>query len=229
MKKILVVAAHPDDEILGCGGSVAMYAKTGYEIHVLILTEGVTSRESIAGIKNILHEQQALRSAAQKANDILGVASLNLENFPDNRLDSVDLLKIIKCVELYIKRIQPEIVFTHFGGDLNIDHQRVNQSVITACRPQLGCKVKTILFFEIPSCTEWQIGYKEQGFLPNWFIDISGTIHKKLEALKAYEMEMRPWPHARSIRAVEYLARWRGSTVSLAAAEAFVLGRTVNS
>jgi LmbE family N-acetylglucosaminyl deacetylase len=120
------------------------------------------------------------------------------------------------------------VVYTHHAGDLNVDHQRVSQAVMTACRPQPGCAVKKIAFFEIPSSTEWQSPSSGPAFAPNWFVDISGTLDTKLKALKAYHGEIRPWPHARSYEAVEHLARWRGATVGCDAAEAFVIGRKIS-
>ncbi len=225
MKNILVVAAHPDDEVLGCGGTIAKHTKVGDEVHVVILTEGITSRDKQRNPKRRKLELQKLVESAQMANKVLGVSSLNLHNFPDNRMDSVDLLDIIKVIEGYINKHQPEIVYTHHSGDLNIDHKIVNMAVVTACRPIPLQSVKTILFFEVLSSTEWQMPASALPFAPNWFVDISETLAVKLQALAAYQSEMRPWPHARSSEAMEYLARWRGAGIGVEVAEAFVLGR----
>jgi N-acetylglucosamine malate deacetylase 1 len=228
-QRVLVVAAHPDDEMLGCGASIAQHALGSDEVHVLILGEGLTSRSTASDAARHAAKLSALASCAQKANDLLGVSSLQLKGLPDNRMDSIDLLEIIKLIEASIDRVQPEIVYTHYGDDLNIDHRRVHDAVVTACRPvPQGC-VKTLLFFEIPSSTEWQTARSSQGFMPNWFNDVSFTLEKKLSALACYESEMRPWPHPRSIKGVEHLARWRGASVGVEAAEAFVLGRALRS
>lgn len=227
MKKILVVAAHPDDEVLGCGGTIATHTKAGDEVHVVILAEGVTSRDEVRVREDRNEELSELAKAAHTANEILGVSSLTLHNLPDNRLDSVDLLDLVKLVEGCIQAIKPDILYTHHIGDVNIDHRRIHEAVVTATRPQPGQTVKTLLFFEVQSSTEWQPPGSAQAFVPNWFVDISSALESKMNALAAYETEMRLWPHSRSCKAVEYLARWRGATVGCQAAEAFILGRQI--
>lgn len=224
-KKILVVAAHPDDEILGCGGTIAKHACAGDEVHVVIMAEGVTSRSQQRSPD--LHRQElgGLADVARKANALLGAVSVTLHGLPDNRMDSLDRLDVIKLVEEEIGRVQPEVVYTHHIGDLNIDHRIIHESVLTACRPQPLSPVKTVLFFEVPSSTEWMPATSAPHFGPNWFVDISDTLELKLKALDCYQSEMRPWPHARSVQALEHLARWRGASVGMEAAEAFVLGR----
>jgi LmbE family N-acetylglucosaminyl deacetylase len=163
-----------------------------------------------------------------KAAECLGIQSVSFGKFPDNRLDTVDLLDIVKVVEGAIAQYQPDTVLTHHVGDVNIDHQRVHQAVVTACHPQKGHPVRTLLFFEVPSSTEWQPPGSAAAFLPNWFIDISDTLERKLEALSTYSEELRDFPHPRSHEAVEALARWRGATVGSRAAEGFVLGRRID-
>lgn len=227
MKKILVFAAHPDDEVLGCGATIAGHIASGDEVHVVILAEGVTSRDEKRDRVQRQTELTELGIAAKKANDILGSHTLTLHDFMDNRMDSVDLLDIVKVVEHHIDRIKPQTVYTHHASDLNIDHQRIHQAVATACRPHPFQPVNTLLFFEVPSSTEWQPSGSAIPFVPNWFVDVSATIAVKLKALKEYECEMRSWPHSRSIESVEYLARWRGTSVGLEAAEAFVVGRNL--
>jgi N-acetylglucosamine malate deacetylase 1 len=223
-KKVLVVAAHPDDEVLGCGGSIAKHIKQKDSVHVAILAEGITSRN------NNQENQQLteLKDSAQKAHAILGTTSLYLHNFPDNKMDSLPRLEVIKKVEELIKKHNPEIVYTHHSGDVNIDHRILHEAVITACRPTPENNVKQILFFEIASSTEWQTPYSAPAFIPNWFTDISETLNLKLKALKEYNSEMREFPHARSIKAIEHLAAWRGATIGVHAAEAFMLGRKIN-
>lgn len=224
---ILVVVSHPDDEVLGCGGTIAKHSRQGDKVHVLILAEGATSRDSQRNRKSRQSDLLSLTEAAQQANQFLGGASISLYDFPDNRMDSCDLLDIVKVVEKAIDEHYPEIVYTHHGGDLNIDHRRVHEAVLTATRPLPSSSVKTLLFFEIPSSTEWQAPISALNFAPNWFVDISDTLNLKLEALEFYKSEMRPWPHPRSITAVNHLAHWRGAIVGTAAAEAFILGRNI--
>ena len=221
----LVIAAHPDDEALGCGGTMARWAKEGINVHLAFLADGVGARGEVDDT-----EQGALddrRDAAYRAGEIMGAASIHCDDLPDNRLDSVPLLDITQRVESLIERYQPDTVLTHHAGDLNIDHRRVHQAVMTACRPQPGHSVRTILCFEVPSSTEWQVSGGGEAFVPNWFEDITETLPKKREALEAYATEMRDWPHARSIKAVKHLAGWRGATVGVEAAEAFMVARCI--
>jgi len=224
-KRILVIAAHPDDEVLGCGGTIAKFADEGYEVYTLILGEGLTSRDTSRDRNKRENEISELRKQVNNANKILSVKKIYTFDFPDNRFDTVPLLDIIKTIEEIKSSVKPDIVFTHHYGDLNIDHQIVHEAVMTACRPQPGHPVKRILSFEVASSTEWQSPAHSTPFLPNWFEDISGTLDVKIKALKAYHSEMRKWPHARSVKAVEYLAKWRGASVGTSAAEAFVLLR----
>ena len=227
-KKILIIAAHPDDEVLGCGGTMAKWANEGAEVYSLIMAEGATSRDKTRDRESRNVDLAHLSLAAQKASDLLGIASVELLSYPDNRMDSVDLLDVVKSVEDRIKKINPDTVVTHHSADLNIDHQVIHEAVMAACRPQPGHPVKRILSFEVPSSTEWQSPTFGNSFIPNWFEDISDTLELKIRALEAYETEMREWPHARSIKAVEHLARWRGASIGREAAEAFILERAIN-
>jgi len=227
MKKILVIASHPDDEVLGAGGSIISEVEKGAEVHVLILAEGVTARENKRNRQDRIKDISMLGQAAENAHVILGSSSLKLLDLPDNRMDSIELLDVIKLVEKEIKNIQPEIVYTHHRNDLNIDHQITHRATITACRPEPNQTVKKILCFEVPSSTEWQTPGGETSFIPNCFYDISSVLEKKLKALEAYESEMRSWPHSRSINAVRNLARWRGASMGCEAAEAFMMIREI--
>ena len=224
---VLLIVAHPDDEVLGCGGSMAKWAKSRDKIHVLIMAEGATSRDEKRD--RIIREKELslLAKSAQKASEILGVQSVELLDYPDNRMDSVDLLDVVKTIQVFVEKVKPEMVVTHHSGDLNIDHQIVNQAVMAACRPEPGNPVKRILTFEVPSSTEWQSPSIGSPFVPNWFEDITEMLGMKIRALKAYQSEMRAWPHARSIESVEHLAHWRGATVGFEAAEAFMLVREI--
>lgn len=222
-KSILILAAHPDDEVLGCGGTIAKLVDEGATVNVAFVADGVFSRIGEESAKQ--QELTARRTAAQGACAILGVKSVSFGDFPDNRMDTIPLLDITQAVEALIAKHQPEMVFTHHAGDVNIDHRRLHEAVATACRPQQGHPVKTLLCFEVPSSTEWQLPGSAPAFMPNWFVDISTTLDRKLAALEAYADELRAWPHPRSRQGVEHLAHWRGATVGVDAAEAFILGR----
>ena len=225
MNRVLVVSAHPDDEVLGCGGAIARHADAGDQVQVLIVAEGATSRLQQRDRLQAGEELSALAQSAQVAGSILGAAGVELLDLPDNRLDSLDLLDLIKRIEQRIALHQPQVVYVHHAGDVNVDHRRLHEAVVTACRPTPGHPVKRLLSFEVASSTEWQPPGSASAFRPNWFVDISAQWQRKREALEVYASEMRRWPHARSIKAVEHLARWRGAQVGVEAAEAFCLLR----
>lgn len=225
MKTVLVVAAHPDDEVLGCGGTIAAHSRNGDQVHVVIVAEGLTSRNPQAAAASREASLATLALCARQAADLLGVASLRMLGLPDNRLDSLDRLDVIQRLEAEVERARPQVVYTHHAGDLNIDHRIVHEAVLTACRPQPSSQVESLLFFEVPSSTGWLPAESAPAFAPNWFVDISACVELKMKALACYGSEVRPWPHARSIKALGHLASWRGASVGLEAAEAFVLGR----
>jgi len=226
-ESVLIVAAHPDDEVLGCGGTIAKHADNGDSVHILIVAEGATSRQNQRNRNNALSELSLLAQAAQTAANILGAKSVNFLNYPDNRLDSIDRLDLIKSIEHHIAHIQPDVVYFHHAGDVNIDHRRLHEAVVTACRPIPGFFVKKLFSFEVASSTEWQPNGSAIPFAPNWFVDISAQWSRKREALEAYATEMRDWPHSRSIEALEHQVRWRGAQVGVHAAEAFCLLRNL--
>ena len=225
LNRVLVVAAHPDDEVLGCGGTIARHADAGDQVQVLIVAEGATSRQNQRDPIQARDELSALAQASQTAGLILGASGVELLDLPDNRLDSLDRLDLIKRIEVIIRRHQPQVVYVHHIGDVNVDHRRLHEAVVTACRPTPGHPVRRLLSFEVASSTEWQPPGSASVFQPNWFVDISDQWQRKREALEAYASEMRPSPHARSLEAVEHLARWRGAQVGVEAAEAFCLLR----
>lgn len=225
---VCVIAAHADDEILGCGGTMARLASIGREVHVLILADGEGARSAIGGKSVDAKLVTARNSAADEANRIVGATSVELAGLPDNRLDGVDRLDIVKIVEAFLKKHRPSTVFTHHGGDVNIDHRIVQDAVVVATRPMPGQPVREVFFFEVPSSTEWAPPGYGPAFVPNWFMDVSETIETKIKALEPYRREMRPFPHPRSIQAVRALAQWRGATAGFSAAEAFVLGRKLD-
>jgi len=224
---ILVVAAHPDDEVLGCGGTMARHAEAGDDVHLLILGEGVTARDIRRDVAGRQRDLQRLNRAVETAADLLGVVKVHRASFPDNRFDSVDLLDVIKAVEQVFELVKPQRVYTHHAGDLNVDHRITHQAVVTAARPVPGGDVASVLAFEVPSSTDWQGAGSHVPFVPQVYVEITHTLKRKLKALAVYRSEMRPFPHARSLRALEALARVRGATVGVQAAEAFVLVRDV--
>jgi LmbE family N-acetylglucosaminyl deacetylase len=221
--RILVVAAHPDDEVLGCGAAIARLALEGDEVHVAIMGEGATSRDSGADCGRLA----ALHRNAQAAAVKLGARDLVLYKLPDNRLDTVPLLDVIKLVEILVKRLEPEIIYTHHPGDLNVDHGVVNRAVLTATRPSLGQCVREIYAFEVPSSTEWAFQQLKPSFQPNVFVDVANTLEIKIAAMACYESETRQFPHPRSPESLRAnAARW-GSVAGCRAAEAFELVRSV--
>ncbi|MCM2306538.1 MAG: PIG-L family deacetylase [Sulfuritalea sp.] len=224
---VLVVAAHPDDEVLGCGGTIARLADAGRAVHVLLLADGESSRAAADGSGLAPGFVAVRNAAAEQACRILGCASVETLALPDNRLDELVLLDVVKQVEQRIARHAPTTVLTHHGGDVNIDHRVAHEAVIVACRPTPGHAVRELLFFEVPSSTEWRPPASGSSFLPNYFVDVSAVLDRKMAALNAYASELRPFPHPRSLTAVEALARWRGATAGVAAAEAFMLGRKI--
>jgi len=220
------VAAHPDDEVLGCGGTIHRLVQSGASVNILFLSDGVSSR----GTKDDLYklELDKRRQNAIEASKILRANTPIFLDFPDNQLDTVPLLSIVKSIESAIANYEPDTVITHFGNDLNVDHRIASDAVVVACRPQETSPVKSVLFFEVPSSTEWQMENGQPTFAPNYFVDINEHIEFKLRALRCYSMELRTWPHSRSIEAVEHLCRWRGASVGVGAAEAFMLGRQIS-
>jgi N-acetylglucosamine malate deacetylase 1 len=222
---IFAIVAHPDDEVLGCGGTLARHVKNGDSVSVLFLADGEGSRLSNSQADQT--KASSREAMAHKAGDTIGIKDRFFLCLPDNKMDSVPFLDIVQQIEPYVKRIRPKIIYTHHAGDLNIDHRLTHQAVITANRPQPGSNVSTILCFETPSSTEWQPPGSDTPFCPNWFVDISSTLGIKIAALEEYAPEVRQWPHARSIQAVQALAKWRGSSIGVNAAEAFVLARHI--
>jgi len=225
--KILIVAAHPDDEVLGCGGTIARLAREGNVIYTLILGEGITSRDEARDKAKRAKEIRKLKYQAERANNMLGVKKSFIFDFPDNRFDTVPLLDIIKIVEKVKKQLDPDVIFTHSRGDLNIDHRITFESVLTASRPVKKERLKELYSFEVPSSTEWSAAKISDYFKPNLFIDISNTLKLKVEALKVYSLEVRDFPHPRSPEAIEIIAKRRGIEAGLTAAEAFEIVRLI--
>jgi LmbE family N-acetylglucosaminyl deacetylase len=225
-ENILVLAAHPDDEVLGCGGTITRLTNNMENVYVAILGEGVSSRyvKREQADKSVL---ETLRNDSKRVAELLGVKELFLYDLPDNRFDTIPLLDIVKIIEALVDKIKPSTIFTHHGGDLNIDHSIMHRATLTATRPIARCPVKKIYAYEVPSSTEWAFGQFTMGFQTNYFVDIRGTLEKKIEAMEIYETEARAFPHPRSPGALEVLAKRWGSVVGLEAAEAFELIREI--
>ena len=225
-RSLLVVAAHPDDEVLGCGGTMKLLSSRGVLVRVLFMTDGIAARHVDGDTP--ADDQSERESAADKACGLLGAQAPEFGHFPDNEMDTVPRLQLTRRIEGAIEKYQPDTILTHHAGDVNIDHRRVQEAVVTACRPQPGNPVQSIAYFEVASSTEWQTPGSFPAFTPNIFVDISDQLEDKEAALRAYAQEMRPFPHARSIEATTHLAHWRGATIGVTAAEAFVLGRHIH-
>ena len=220
--RILIIAAHPDDEILGCGGTVSRLVKEGSEISVIILGQGMPSRAQVKEGEEENGYPALLKEQSRQANRIIGVKDLYFYDLPDNQFDTVPLLVIVKIIEDLKKKLQPDIIFTHFSGDLNVDHRITYQAVLTAARPVPNESVKEIYSFEIISSTEWNF---PTSFQPDLFFDIEDTIGLKLEALKKYNEELNRFPHPRSLEGVELNARSWGMKTGIKYAEAFKVVR----
>lgn len=220
MKKVLIIAAHADDEVLGVGGSINRWVTEGKKVACLFMADGETSRETDS---SLIHRraEQALDASRVLGHEVLGNLSL-----PDNRLDQVPMLDLAQALEPFIIDYLPDTVLTHSSNDLNIDHRRTLEAVLTACRPQPNSPVKRIASFEVPSATGWLPSLPE--FQPNYFIElVEDQWQKKLEALHCYKDEIRPFPHFRSLTSIDALAQFRGSSVGMQRAEALHILRWI--
>ncbi len=228
-KKILVVVAHPDDEILGLGASIQrLSSEFNCDIRAIILGEGITSRSDSRDVLKWADALAVHRSNIEKATSIVGYSSIGIYDLPDNRFDSVALLDLVKIIEKEKNEFHPEIIFTHHGSDTNIDHRRTFDAVMTATRPMKGECVRSIFTFETPSSTEWQAASYPGYFKPNVFLQISkNNVEQKIRAMECYEFEKRPFPHPRSPRALEILAQRWGIVVGSEYAEAFMIIRSI--
>ena len=219
--EVLVVAAHPDDEVLGVGGTVSKHVKQGDNVYICIVAEGGT----ISYEKNLC---EVLKESALNSAKILGVREVVFLGFPEQKLDRVSVTDINQSIEKTIVRISPRVLYTHHYGDLNKDHQIVFEATMVAARPFSRSPIKRILSYEVPSSTGWRGPSKEEAFIPNIYVDIKETFDKKLEAMKQYKTEIREYPHPRSIKALEAIAQNRGTEAGLELAEAFVLIREID-
>lgn len=223
---VLAIAAHPDDEVLGCGGTIARLASEGAHITILILAQGLTSRIDF----DPKRDQSALdlhRVRARKAGSVLGAQEVILRDFPDQKMDAIPLLEIVHAIEHEIARLRPDTVFTHHGGDLNMDHAITFRATMTATRPIKGCPVRRLYGYEVPSSTEWSFQRFGPAFRPTTFFEMNDFLDRKIAAMQIYESEARDFPHPRSPEALRAIARRWGSTAGCQAAEAFELVREI--
>lgn len=229
-KKIMIVVAHPDDELLGIGATFhKLINEYNVQAHVVILGEGITSRSDKRDIEYWENELKTHKNNILSAQKAIGYQSTSIHNFPDNRFDSVTLLDIIKVIEKEKENFLPEVIFTHHGGDVNIDHQRTFDAIITSCRPMKEERVKSIITFETPSGTEWRSPSDPKHFLPNLFITVTEKdIDAKIKGMECYEFEKRNYPHPRSPKALKILAQRWGIVVGAEFAEAFCIIRSIN-
>lgn len=219
-ERILVIAAHPDDEVLGCGGVIARHLAHGDALMVLVITRGTPE---IFSAEFIVQIRQELRAAHQ----VLGVTSVQFLDFPAPKLDSVPGYQLADAIKQVISTFQPEVIYLPHRGDIHSDHQAVYQATLVAARPINDCPVRRLLSYETVSETEWASPAGDQAFIPTVFVNIGAYLERKLEAVGCYRSQIRLPPHPRSLRAIEALARFRGSTVGAAAAEAFMLVREI--
>ena len=224
--RMLVLAAHPDDEVLGCGGTMARAVRRGDDVRIVILGEGITSRFERREEADP-RELDRLRDSARRAAEALGVGPPRMHGLPDNRFDTVPLLDVVKLVEREVREFRPDVVFTQHGGDLNIDHVVTFRATLVATRPTDDCPVRTVYAYEVASSSEWAFGQFAPEFRPQTFVDVADTLELKLTAMRAYESEDRRFPHPRSAAALRAAAVRCGSQVGLKAAEAFSLVRDV--
>lgn len=219
---VLVIVAHSDDETLGAGGAIARHIAAGDGVYAISMTDGVGAREDQSAA-----DIQSRCQAAAKAAEVLGFTWLKGGDFPDNAMDGVPLLSIVKVIEAAKAEINPTIIYTHSGADLNVDHRVVVQAVLTAFRPQPGERWKEIRVFEVASATDFGHADVTGKFQPNLYVDITAHWDKKHAALEAYAQEMRPAPHTRSLEGLENLARYRGNQAGLPMAETFQILRKI--
>lgn len=228
-KRIMLVVAHPDDELLGLGASMHKLIKQfNCKIKVIILGEGITSRSNSRDVKKWKKELTTHKQNIKNAAKAIGYHEVKTYDFPDNRFDSVALLDLVKVIEKEKDDFKPEIIFTHHGGDTNVDHRQTFDAVITATRPMSHEVVKTIIAFETPSSTEWQASTYPNYFKPNLFLEVSKKdVDAKIKGMESYEFEKRKYPHPRSPKALEIQCQRNGVIVGKEYAEAFMLIRSI--
>jgi N-acetylglucosamine malate deacetylase 1 len=215
--KILILAAHPDDEVLGCGGSIAKWFKDGHEVYVHIVSEGTTAQYDAGKIA-------VKRENAKLVKEILGIEKYYFSDYPDAQLDTVPLLELTKAIGKIVEEIKPEILISHHYGDTNQDHRRVFEAAIVVARPQPNSPIKKFMSYEVPSSSEWgKMSYRNSAFNPNYFVNITNYIDLKLKAIEAYNIELRPFPHPRSIEGIRNISAIRGQSVGIEYCEGYFI------
>jgi len=222
--KILVIAAHFDDEVYGCGGTISKLVREGHKVYVCILTDSCSSQYTDRANEMIAQKKEE----SKIVNKILGIEKTYTFDFPDMQLDTIPHVELNKAIEQCIREIKPTTIYTHHGGDVNKDHRLIFESTIVAVRPMKDSSVKRVLCYEVPSSTEWAAPTPSNMFAPNVFVDIEYVIDKKIDAIKAYNSELREYPHPRSAENVINQAHLRGASVGLNAAESFMLIREID-
>jgi len=218
--RVLVLGAHPDDELLGPGGTIAGHVDSGDEVVCVIASEGATTRYGDDSVAE-------LETSAREAAEILGVADIRFLALPDQQLDAQPILSVIQAVERIVEEVHPEVVYSHHWGDANRDHRVISEATMVACRPIGDRFPASVYLFETPSSTEWSWPDPNSAFVPNHFVDVTATLERKLEAMARYTTEVRPPPHPRSPEALRSRAAYWGQTITRPFAEAFVVGRQV--
>jgi len=218
MERVLVICAHPDDEALGLGGTLALHSMKKDNIAILIVADGETSRDIHTKIES--RQKQSIQACS-----ILGISNIEFLNYADQKLDSIPLLELTKKIKEKISKFKPSIIYTHYWNDLNADHRRVFEATSVSSRPYQDSKIKKILCFETPSSTEWS--FRNESFNPNLFVNIEKVILQKLNAIKKFKNELRPFPHPRSIKSIKNRSNYWGSISGLKYAEPFIIFREI--
>lgn len=226
VRNVLIIVAHPDDEVLGMGGTIAKMHNSGDCISLLIVTDGSTAQ--YRNCENLNHIIDNKKKETEKAAKVLGIDKIIYGELPDMQLDSIKHIKINEIIEKAISEIKPEVIFTHFYGDVNVDHQEVYKSVLVAARPTCEQCVKEIYLFDVPSSTEWSPQLPDTVFMPNYYVDISKSVDLKYKAMQAYEEELREFPHPRSIEYLKKVDLVAGLKVGVGAAETFMMIRKID-
>ena len=235
--KVLVIVAHPDDEVLGMGGTLRKLSVKKHDIKVVFLATGIAARRSDKFrnetkykinktlIKKMEEQIKKLRLDAKRALKILGIDDIEFYNFPDNEMDTISNLEITKTIENIIKKFKPDVIYTHTKNDINVDHRAIFNATITATRPSTRANVKKVICFEVPSSSEWNFG---DTFSPNIFVDIKRELSYKKKAIQAYKTELKKFPHPRSANSLDIIAKRWGTVSGFEASEAFELIRELD-
>lgn len=230
--RILVVSAHPDDEVLGCGATMAKYVKEGNEVAILIVGDGITARYEESELNNpeVIRKVKEINEDAVRAASKLGVNDIEIKGLKCGRFDKYPFLDIVNIIRKKVREFMPDLVFTQYFGDYNPDHRIVYDATLFACRPNIGeFYPKEIYCYEVLSSTERAFQGPNFIFCPNVFIDVKETISDKLNAMGSYTSEINAYPHPRSLEAIKILSQKRGNEVGLEFAEAFLLIRSIKN